>query len=70
MLEDGVPDCKARAMEIESHLMIGDGALGFCKAKRQIWATAKEQRRWVRDLHTALTTRLTPPHGPAPLNNL
>jgi transposase-like protein len=40
-------DCKARGLEIEPHLAIGDGALGFWKAMRQVWATTKEQRCWV-----------------------
>src|SRR4051812_18795367 len=40
-------DCKARGLEIEPHLAIGDGALGFWKAMRQVWGTTKEQRCWV-----------------------
>lgn len=40
-------DCKARGLEIEPHLAIGDGALGFWKAMRQVWSTTKEQRCWV-----------------------
>jgi putative transposase len=40
-------DCKARGLEIEPSLAIGDGALGFWKAMRQIWTTTKEQRCWV-----------------------
>ena len=40
-------DCKARGMEVEPSLAIGDGALGFWKAIRQIWDTTKEQRCWV-----------------------
>lgn len=40
-------DCKARGLEIEPHLAIGDGALGFWKAMRQVWRTTKEQRCWV-----------------------
>jgi transposase-like protein len=40
-------DCKARGLEIEPHLAIGDGALGFWKAMRQEWETTKEQRCWV-----------------------
>ena len=30
-------DCKARGLEIEPNLAIGDGALGFWKAMRQVW---------------------------------
>ena len=40
-------DCKARGLEIEPHLAIGDGALGFWKAMRQVWDTTREQRCWV-----------------------
>src|SRR5881227_2577619 len=40
-------DVKARGMEVEPSLAIGDGALGFWKAMRQVWDTAKEQRCWV-----------------------
>jgi transposase-like protein len=40
-------DCKARGLEIEPALAIGDGALGFWKAMRQVWDTAREQRCWV-----------------------
>ena len=32
-------DCKARGLEIEPSLAIGDGALGFWKAMRQVWDT-------------------------------
>src|SRR5262249_9611994 len=39
-------DCKARGLEVEPALAIGDGALGFWKARRQVWATTKEQRCW------------------------
>jgi putative transposase len=40
-------DCKARGLEVEPALAIGDGALGFWKAMRQVWDTTKEQRCWV-----------------------
>jgi putative transposase len=40
-------DVKARGLEAEPSLAIGDGALGFWKAMRQVWDTAKEQRCWV-----------------------
>ncbi|MBV8678567.1 MAG: IS256 family transposase [Planctomycetaceae bacterium] len=40
-------DCKARGLSIEPSLAIGDGALGFWKAMRQVWDTTKEQRCWV-----------------------
>jgi putative transposase len=40
-------DCQARGLEIEPSLAIGDGALGFWKAMRQVWDTTKEQRCWV-----------------------
>ncbi len=40
-------DVKARGLEVEPSLAIGDGALGFWKAMRQVWDTPKEQRCWV-----------------------
>jgi putative transposase len=40
-------DCKARGLEVGPHLAIGDGALGFWKAMRQVWETTREQRCWV-----------------------
>ena len=40
-------DCKARGLEIEPRLAIGDGALGFWAALRKVWETTKEQRCWV-----------------------
>ena len=40
-------DCKSRRLEIDPSLAIGDGALGFWKALRQIWPDAQEQRCWV-----------------------
>src|SRR3954453_8144398 len=40
-------DVKARGLEFEPALAVGDGALGFWKAMRQVWDTTKEQRCWV-----------------------
>ena len=40
-------DCKARGLEVEPSLAIGDGALGFWAAMRKVWHTTKEQRCWV-----------------------
>ena len=40
-------DCQARGLTIDPNLAIGDGALGFWKAKRQVWPTTLEQRCWV-----------------------
>jgi transposase-like protein len=40
-------DCQARGLVIDPTLAIGDGALGFWKAVRQIWPTTREQRCWV-----------------------
>jgi transposase-like protein len=40
-------DVKSRGLEIEPSLAIGDGALVFWKAVRQVWDTTKEQRCWV-----------------------
>jgi putative transposase len=47
-------DCQARGLEIEPSLAIGDGALGFWKAMRQIWDTTKEQRCWVHKMANVL----------------
>jgi putative transposase len=40
-------DCKARGLTIEPSLAIGDGALGFWKAVRQVWPSCQAQRCWV-----------------------
>ena len=45
-------DVKARGLEIEPALAVGDGALGFWKAMRQVWDTTKEQRCWVHTIRT------------------
>jgi putative transposase len=37
-------DCKSRGMTIAPQLAIGDGALGFWKALRQVFPTTREQR--------------------------
>jgi len=47
-------DVKARGLEVEPSLAIGDGALGFWKAMRQVWDTTKEQRCWVHKLANVL----------------
>src|SRR5512135_1974491 len=47
-------DCKARGLEIEPSLAIGDGALGFWKAMRPVWDTTKEQRCWVHKMANEL----------------
>ncbi len=40
-------DCVARGMTVAPSLAVGDGALGFWKALRQVFPTTKEQRCWV-----------------------
>ncbi len=40
-------DVKARGLEVDPALAIGDGALGFWKAVRQVWPSCKGQRCWV-----------------------
>ncbi len=40
-------DLKARGLEVGPQLAVGDGALGFWKALRQIYGQAREQRCWV-----------------------
>ena len=41
-------EVQARGLSVEPKLAIGDGALGFWKALRQIWPTTAEQCCWVR----------------------
>jgi transposase-like protein len=40
-------DVQARGLTIDPKLAIGDGALGFWKAVRQVWPDVREQRCWV-----------------------
>lgn len=40
-------DCQARGLTIAPTLAVGDGALGFWKALRQVFPTTREQRCWV-----------------------
>jgi transposase-like protein len=40
-------DCQARGLTLAPSLAIGDGALGFWKALRQVWSDVAEQRCWV-----------------------
>jgi transposase-like protein len=40
-------DVQARGLTLEPTLAIGDGALGFWKAVRQLWPDIAEQRCWV-----------------------
>jgi transposase-like protein len=40
-------DVQARGLVIAPKLAIGDGALGFWKAVRQVWSETPEQRCWV-----------------------
>jgi putative transposase len=47
-------DCKARGLEVEPSLAIGDGALGFWKAMRQVRDATKEQRCWVHKMANVL----------------
>ena len=56
-------DVQARALEAEPHLAIGDGALRFWKAMRQVWDTTQEQRCWVHTTANILDQR---PEGVQP----
>jgi|SRR5262245_31295165 len=40
-------DCQARGMIVAPTVAVGDGALGFWKALRQVFPTTREQRCWV-----------------------
>jgi transposase-like protein len=56
-------DCKARGLEVEPSLAIGDGALGFWKAVRQVWPSCRSQRCWV---HKTANTLDKMPKGVQP----
>lgn len=58
-----LPDCKARGLTIEPSLAIGDGALGFPKAARQVWPSCQGQRGWVHKMANVLDKR---PKGAQP----
>jgi len=47
-------DVKARGLEVDPALAIGDGALGFWKAVRQVWPSCRAQRCWVHKTANAL----------------
>jgi transposase-like protein len=40
-------DAQARGLTIDPKLAVGDGALGFWKAVRQVWPDVRQQRCWV-----------------------
>ncbi len=40
-------DVKSRGLDVDPKLATGDGALGFWKALREVWAATREQRCWV-----------------------
>ena len=40
-------DCKQRGLVVDPKLAVGDGALGFWKALKQVYPTTREQRCWV-----------------------
>src|SRR5262245_6833433 len=65
-------DCKARGLEVEPSLAIGDGALGFWKAIRQVWGTTREQRCWVHKTSNILDKlpRGTEPKAKAALHEI
>jgi transposase-like protein len=47
-------DCQARGRTVPPSLAIGDGALGFWKALRQVFPTTRAQRCWVHKTANAL----------------
>ncbi len=47
-------DVQARGLTLEPKLAIGDGALGFWKAVRQVWSETQEQRCWVHKMANVL----------------
>jgi putative transposase len=42
-----LPDLKRRGLKQDPNLAVGDGALGFWTALREVFATTREQRCWV-----------------------
>ena len=40
-------DCRQRGLIVDPKLAVGDGALGFWKAVRQVYPATREQRCWV-----------------------
>ena len=56
-------DVQARGLRIDPKLAIGDGALGFWKAVRQVWPEVRTQRCWVHktaNVLDKLPTRVQP----------
>lgn len=47
-------DVKSRGLNIDPHLAIGDGALGFWKALPQVYPTTRTQRCWVHKMVNVL----------------
>ena len=47
-------DCKQRGLTVDPKLAVGDGALGFWKAVRQVYPTTREQRCWVHKMANVL----------------
>lgn len=56
-------DVKARGLEVEPSLAIGDGALGFWKAVHQVWPSCGGRRCWV---HKTANTLDKMPKGVQP----
>jgi transposase-like protein len=56
-------DCQARGLSVAPTLAVGEGALGFGKALRQVFPTTTEQRCWV---HQAATVLDKLPRGQQP----
>lgn len=52
--------CRARGLQKPPRLAIGDGALGFWAAAREVWPTTHEQRCWVHK--TANVLNVMPRH--------
>ena len=47
-------DCKQRGLTLDPKLAVGDGALGFWKALRQVYPRTREQRCWVHKMVNVL----------------
>jgi transposase-like protein len=58
-----LPECQARGLRVAPTLAVGDGALRFWKALRQVFPTTREQRCWV---HKTANVPDKPPKGQQP----
>jgi putative transposase len=65
-------DCQARGLTVAPQLAVGDGALGFWKALRQVFPSTGEQRCWVHKTANVLDQlpQSQPPKAKAMLHDI